>query len=137
MVFAMNSTPWASGPREILEHALSLLREDSDVNRRLAMLAVDNAVELMVKTYLGLPKRITGISLPRKDFEAISQSFTRLLDTLENVASEKMIGINLGEIEWYHRVRNELYHQGNGLTVVREKVVVYAELGDTVVEEPI
>ena len=31
-------------------------------------------------------------------------------------------------MEWYHRLRNELYHQGNGLTVERRKVEVYAEL---------
>jgi uncharacterized protein YutE (UPF0331/DUF86 family) len=43
-------------------------------------------------------------------------------------------GINLGEIEWYHRLRNELYHQGNGLTVERDKVEVYAELAKILFE---
>src|SRR6266853_4513430 len=47
---------------------------------------------------------------------------------LSQHASDKLGGIELGEIDWYHRLRNELYHQGNGLTVVREKVIVYAEL---------
>src|ERR1700730_17691581 len=41
----------------------SLLRNDTDVNRRLAMIAIDNAVELTIKTYLGLPKRITGLTI--------------------------------------------------------------------------
>lgn len=36
----------------------------------------------------------------------------------------------MGEIEWYHRLRNQLYHQGNGLTVERDKVEVYAELAN-------
>jgi len=54
------STPWTSGAGEILRHGLQLLRKDSDVNRRLAMISIDNAVELMIKTYLGLPKRVTG-----------------------------------------------------------------------------
>jgi hypothetical protein len=54
------SRPWASGPREILQHGINLLQKDTDTNRRLAMLSIDNAVELMVKTYLGLPKRATG-----------------------------------------------------------------------------
>jgi hypothetical protein len=47
---------------------------------------------------------------------------------LEKYAADKLEGIDLGEIDWYHRLRNELYHQGNGLTVEREKVVVYAGL---------
>ena len=124
----MARLPWVSGPGEILQHGLSLLRKDSDVNRRLAMISIDNAVELMIKTYLGLPKRVTRINLSRKEYLEICESFPQLLDTLEQHAANKLNGIDLGEIEWYHRVRNELYHQGNGLTVERDKVKVYAEL---------
>jgi hypothetical protein len=120
--------PWASGPAELLAHGLSLLVEDSDRNRRLAMIAVDNAVELMIKTYLGLPERITGLRLSRKDYDEVAESFPKLLTALERYAVAKLDGLDLGEIEWYHRLRNELYHQGNGLTVERQKVVVYAEL---------
>lgn len=124
----MTQQPWASGPGEILQHGLSLLRKDSDKNRRLAMLGIDNAVELTIKTYLSLPRRVTGINLSRRDYLEISESFPRLLDALEQYVADKLDGIDLGEIEWYHRLRNELYHQGNGLTVDRDKVEVYAEL---------
>jgi hypothetical protein len=128
---AVNSAaPWASGPGEILQHGLSLLRSDSDVNRRLAMIAIDNAVELTIKTYLGLPKRITGLTISRKEFAEIAESFPSLLDAIEKYAQDKLAGVSLGEIEWYHRLRNQLYHQGNGLTVERDKVEVYAELAN-------
>jgi len=122
--------PWASGPGEILRHALSLLQDDSDVNRRLAMICIDNAVELMIKTYLGLPKRVTGLSIPRKEYQEATESFPALLDALEKYAADRIQGIDLGVIEWYHRLRNELYHEGNGLTVERDKVEVYAELAE-------
>jgi hypothetical protein len=122
--------PWASGPGEILRHALDLLRKDSDVNRRLAMISIDNAVELMIKTYLGLPKRVTGLPITRKEFQEAAESFPALLDALERHSSDKLDGVDLGAIEWYHRLRNELYHQGNGLTVERDKVEVYAELAN-------
>jgi hypothetical protein len=130
----MKRLPWASGPGEILQHGLSLLHKDSDVNRRLAMISIDNAVELMIKTYLGLPKRVTRINLSRREYLEICESFPQLLDALEQHAAEKINGIDLGEIEWYHRVRNELYHQGNGLTVERDKVEVYAELAKLLFE---
>lgn len=122
--------PWASGPGEILRHGLELLNKDSDINRRLAMISIDNAVELMVKTYLGLPKRITGLTITRKEVQEIGESFPNLLDGLEKYASDKLDGVDLGTIEWYHRLRNELYHQGNGLTVERDKVEIYAELAN-------
>ena len=120
--------PWLTGPAEILEHALSLLADDSDRNRRLAMIATDNAVELAIKTYLGLPRRITGIEISRRDYQDMSESFPKLLDALERHCGDKLDGVELGEVEWYHRLRNQLYHQGNGLTIEREKVRVYAEL---------
>lgn len=122
--------PWASGPGEILRHGLSLLNRDSDTNRRLAMISIDNAVELMIKTYLGLPKRLSGLSIPRKEYQEMSESFPALLDGLEKHAPDKLDGIDLGTIEWYHRLRNELYHQGNGLTVERDKVEIYAEISN-------
>ena len=124
----MSSLPWASGPKEILQHGLALLHKDSDANRRLALLSIDNAIELTIKTFLGLPKRISGIEIPRKEYAEFSESFPRLLDALEKYAEEKLDGIDLGEIEWFHRLRNQLYHQGNGLTVDREKVEIYSEL---------
>lgn len=121
-------SPWASGPGEILRHALDLLKQDNDTRRRLAMICIDNAVELMMKVYLGLPQRVTGLRVSRKEYQEFSESFPALLDALEKYATDKLDGINLGDIEWYHRLRNELYHQGNGLTVERDKVEVYAEL---------
>jgi len=124
----MQQPPWATGPSEILKHGLSLLDEDNDSYRRLAMLSIDNAVELTIKTFLSLPRRITSINLSRREYQEISESFPQLLDALEKHAANRLEGIDLGEIEWFHRLRNELYHQGNGLTVEREKVEIYAEL---------
>jgi hypothetical protein len=113
---------------EILLHGIDLLKRDTDTNRRLAMLSIDNAVELMIKTFLGLPPRVTGIKLSKKDYEEISQSFPRLLDAVHDLAPDKLRDYDISEIEWFHRLRNELYHQGNGLTVERQKVVAYAEI---------
>lgn len=130
-IMAQNTQlPWASGPAEILRHGLGLLNSDSQVNRRLAMILIDNAVELMIGTYLGLPRRVTGLSVPRREYADFSQSFPGLLDALERYAPDKLVGIDLGTIEWYHRLRNQLYHPGNGLSIERDKVEIYAELAN-------
>jgi hypothetical protein len=44
-------------------------------------------------------------------------NFPGLLDILEEHCADELAGIALGEIEWYRRLRKQLYHQGNGLTV--------------------
>jgi len=122
--------PWASGPQELLLHGLGLLKIDSDTNRRIAMICIDNSVELMIKTYLGLPKRLSGINICRREYSEINENFSSLLDALEKYASDKISGIDIGEIEWFHRLRNQLYHQGNGLTIERKNIDVYAEVAN-------
>jgi len=120
--------PWTSGPAEILLHALELSLRKTDSSLRLALLTIDNALELMIKAYLGLPKRVNGINLSKKEYEEICDSFPRLVETLEKLASSKIEGIDLGAIEWFHRLRNTLYHNGNGLTVPQSTVTAYFEL---------
>lgn len=134
MVDEQPRKPWASGPQEILVHGLSLLSIESDRNRRLAMINIDNAVELMMKTYLGLPRRATGLTIKRAELAEAFQSFPNLLDAMDKYAVDKLTGVHLDEVEWYHRLRNELYHNGNGLTVERTKVVVYADLAKMLFE---
>ena len=54
-----------------------------------------------------------------------------MLDALEEFAADKLVGVDLGTIEWYHRLRNQLYHEGFGLTVTRDNVNVYSELANS------
>lgn len=125
----MPTKPWIEGPLELLKHGLEHLQLGSDFDARIAMISIDNSVELMIKTYLGLPSRVTGITeLSRRRYEEISQSFSSLLDGFEKFAPDKVVGIELGDIEWFHRLRNQLYHEGNGITVERGKVEGYVEI---------
>ena len=131
----MMEKPWVSGAKELLVHGLQHLDLDSDFDNRVAMISIDNSCELMIKTYLGLPKRITKIEgLSRKRFEEICSSFPNLLDGIEEFGSNKLKGIDLGDIEWFHRVRNQLYHDGNGITVEKKKVEAYAEISKILFE---
>ena len=123
------TAPWTDGPHELLQHAVDHLAKGGDFDRRIAMVSIDNAVELMVKTYLGLPKRARSSPGPsRKALDSASESFPALLDLLDTHASDRIVGFSLDDIEWYHRIRNQLYHSGNGITVERSKVETYFEL---------
>ena len=82
------------------------------------MISIDNAVELAIKTYLQLPKRVRRTEGPsRKQFDEKSRSFPDLLDLLEEFATDRLDGVSLGDLEGFHRLRNALYHDGNGVTV--------------------
>jgi DNA-binding MltR family transcriptional regulator len=121
--------PWMTGPKELLVHGIYHLKQNTDFDIRMSMICIDNSVELMIKTYLGLPKRVTKIeNLSRTKYNEVIQSFPKLIDALEEYCSDKLLGIDLGDIEWFHRLRNELYHNGNGVTVEKTKVLIYAEI---------
>ena len=124
----MTEKPWTSGPRELLDHAKSHLQSKTAFDCRIAMISIDNAVELAIRTYLGLPRRVRGTDgPPRRELES-AQGFPDLLDLLEKYGGDKLSGIELGDIEWYHRLRNTLYHDGNGVTVDPEKVDAYNQV---------
>jgi hypothetical protein len=140
----MLSKPWISGPKELLEHAAEHLRVGNPFDYRVAMISIDNAVELAIRTYLGLPRRVRGSEGPsRRDLEG-AIGFPELLDLLERHGEDRLSGIELGDIEWYHRLRNTLYHDGNGVTVEPDKVDAYHQIArllfqnlfDTSVEHP-
>jgi len=121
--------PWTAGPRELLNHAFEHLAKGKPFDFRIAMISIDNAVELTIKTYLGLPKRIRGsVGPPLKRLQGTGSSFPALLDLLEEFAREKLDGIDLGDIEVYHRLRNTLYHEGHGITVDPEYVDSYLQI---------
>ena len=127
--------PWTEGPRELIQHAVDHLSLGGGFDRRIAMISIDNAVELTVKTYLALPERARGSRGPsRSKLEEASRSFSALLDLLERHAADRLEGVGLDDIEWYHRLRNQLYHEGNGITVERARVEAYLQLARAVFE---
>ena len=124
----IRNKPWATGPKELMDHADSHIKSDKAFDHRIALISIDNSVELMIRTYLSLPKRDRGRDGPsRKKMESAS-GFPDLLDLLEEYAEDLITGIELGDIEWYHRIRNNLYHEGNGITVDKEQLVSYREI---------
>ena len=54
----MKDKPWVSGPRELLQHGLDHLEYSTDFDARIAMISIDNAVELAIKVYLGLRDQV-------------------------------------------------------------------------------
>jgi hypothetical protein len=86
-------------------------------NLRLAFLTINNAVELIMKTFITLPVRTTGVKFTRKEVDEYTASFPALINLLEDKVHMRLQNISLENVEWYHRLRNQLYHQGNGLTI--------------------
>jgi hypothetical protein len=119
--------PWQSGPTELIEYALRHLRDDSDFNRRIAFLLLDVGIETLFRTYLLLPDDVTNSETSYHERRKASEGyFHDLVKGLKAAASSRLKGFDLSHIEFYHDLRNKLYHQGNGITVASENVIGYA-----------
>ena len=103
---------------ELLVHAEEHFRKEGDIDKRLAVIGFDNAIESAITTYLSLkPVHRQGRKYKRKDVEAWLQDHTTKVRffyeelerrSLENGASE-------AELLWYHHIRNDVYHSGIGV----------------------
>ncbi len=122
----MSDNTWITGPIELINHGLAHLKEGKEFDLRIGMISVDNAVELAIKTYLSLHRRELGIK--REDLNKSMRNFPALLDAIQNHANQYVSLEELDQIEQFHRLRNSLYHEGNGITVEKKVLEVYAAL---------
>lgn len=110
--------PWARGPFEILENAEGHYHGNSDIDRRLSLIGFDNAIEVAITTYLQLnPKLRGGQEFTKEDVQKWLRNYHTKLEFLEQhtEANGIVLESSTAEITWYHTLRNELYHSGNGM----------------------
>lgn len=119
---------WASGSLELLRHADSHIQLDTAFDSRIAFISIDNSVETSIRTFLSLPEKISGVKFQRREVEEAGNSFPKMVDLLFSKARPKLTGLDDGDIEHYHRIRNQLYHNGTGLGVDRRYLDAYRQI---------
>ncbi len=110
--------PWARGPFELIRHANGHLQEAGDTDRRIALIGFDNAIEVCIDVFIKLhPKLHGGVELCRDEVERATRSYHTKIEWLDKYVEVNNldIGFSIEEIVWYHSLRNELYHSGNGM----------------------
>lgn len=128
--------PWQTGPSELLQYALNGLEELTDCQRRISFLLIDCSVETLLKTYLLLPDGVVKQATSFYDRRKAAQSnFHELIEGIKKAAPIGLISYNLSHVEFYHDIRNHLYHQGNGITVADRDLLGYAKLAATIMKE--
>lgn len=109
---------WASGAVELLKHGIEHSRLNTAFDKRIAWISIDNAVEVAVKVALSMPKQFWGGSFPSiREVEECKSSFPRFLDLLYQYKGAVLVGVEQSDLEYYHRIRNKLYHDGTGFSV--------------------
>jgi len=128
----MSEKIWTKGLKELLNHGIEHIDRGNNFDLRIAMISIDNAVELAMKTYFAKNKRVLNIA--RKYFKTTRMvAFPKLLDAFTNFAPDKISKEELDKIEHFHIIRNNLYHEGNGITVEVHIVEEYAKIAENLI----
>ena len=121
--------PWQSGPTELIKYAIEHLHREGEFNQRIAFLLLDVGVETLFKTFLQLPEAVTGTKVSFSErVKASEGNFHELTLGIKKEAENRLDNIDLTHVQFYHDLRNKLYHQGNGITVPADKVEGYAAI---------
>lgn len=110
--------PWARGPYELIRHADGHLKDAGDTDRRIAIIGFDNAIEVCIDVFIKLhPKLREGVELRKEDVEKATRNYHTKIEWLDQYleANQLNADFSIEEIVWYHSLRNELYHSGNGM----------------------
>jgi len=127
--------PWQNGPTELIEFAIEHLHKETEFDQRISFLLLDVGVEILFKTFLTLPSDVTGVKLKFPDRKKAAEgSFHDLVKAVKASAPSKISEFNFAHIQFYHDLRNKLYHQGNGITIPTEKAKGYAKLAVRLLE---
>lgn len=122
--------PAQKGPKEILSYAVRHINADTEFEQRIGYLLLDIGVELTLKTYLELPDQISGAQLDfGKRNQAINSGrFFDVMTAVEVAAKNRLSGLDIQQLNYYHNRRNALYHAGQGITIQPNVIQEYTQL---------
>jgi hypothetical protein len=126
--------PWQTGPAELFNYACELMEKGAEIDRRISFLLFDVAVETTFRTYLLLPKSVTKMNVQFADRKKYTTgTFHDLIEGVKR-CTNCISDLDLSHIEFYHDIRNRLYHEGNGVTVAQKDLSGYSHAASKVLK---
>jgi|GEM_PF-2926687 len=116
----MEIKPWEQVPFELIKHAEEHRIANGDFDKRIALISYDNAIEVSISTYLNLHKEQRGGKT--YDKKKVADWLHDYHTKLDFFCDEFIVDggykppFTKEEIIHYHRLRNDLYHEGRSLT---------------------
>lgn len=121
--------PWQETPAKLIAHGLEHLHMRTDFDQQVGFLLLDLGVETLFKTFLLAPQPVTRVGTKYAERkQAVEGTFHDLLEGVRAAAPSLGHDGSLHTVEYYHGIRNKLYHEGDGVTALSTNVLGYAEL---------
>jgi hypothetical protein len=134
----MNSAcqhPWQRGPAELLDFAIKTAQSTIHINQLVSFLLLDVCVETTMRTYLSLPDGLIETDMRYIERRKYAEgNFHELTRGVEASAKSRIGDRDLHYAKFFHALRNQLYHQGSGVTVNPEDVRGYASIAGSLLK---
>jgi hypothetical protein len=136
--------PWQTLPANLIAYGNEHSEKDSEFEQQVGFLLLDVGVETTLKTVYNLPEKynqVRGIEkkLLKQDAKFKLEitdvvnldktSFHFLIDVARELCEEGVMEENdWKKLEYFHSIRNKLYHHGDGITTWKSNLADYAPL---------
>ena len=118
--------PWQEGPVGLLRFARDTCRSADQLNQLVAFLLLDICVETTMRTFLSLPDGLAPSKVKYFERRKFAEgNFHDLTKGVETACATPIAQTDLHYVKYYHAKRNQLYHQGTGITVAAGDVERY------------
>lgn len=125
--------PWVEDAVEQLAFGQLIHSSSNPSVRRLALIVIDNAVEVTLKGYVEFEKRIEFFSLKRQDWEDHYKPY--LKKTLDLVVDRTRVPVDRQLVLGFHETRNQLYHDPKLLSVEASDLAKYLQEAKSLVSQ--
>lgn len=125
----MHVLNWTRYAQELLNHSILHLKRNSEFDLKMALICIDNAVEIIIKEFLNQPKG--SYSGPLPSYSELSKCINNFYELVGLCVRYKPDIIDAKDIDIvlrYHKIRNLMYHDGSGITVSTLVVEEYIEI---------
>ena len=128
--------PWQEGPVGLLRFARDTSRSPDQLNQLVAFLLLDVCVETTMRTFLSLPDGLVPGTIKYFERRRFSEgNFHDLTRGVEAVCVTPIAPTDLHYVKYYHAKRNQLYHQGSGITVAAGDVERYMRVAASLLDQ--
>jgi len=128
--------PWQEGPVGLLRFARDTSRSADQLNQLVAFLLLDICVETTMRTFLSLPDGLAPAKIKYFERRKFSEgNFHDLTRGVEAACATPIAATDLHYVKYYHAKRNQLYHQGSGITVASGDVERYTRVAASLLNQ--
>lgn len=139
--------PWQATAKKLINFASKFRNSNDEFERQVGFLLLDVGIETLFRVFITQPGVEAKLGYTKRDkiakgtvekaailrdeitlsgFDELA--FHKLVETVNQIAGEKVINNDLKKAEYFHNIRNKIYHLGDGIIPTKQNFDEYLNL---------